>query len=80
MVINFRVPLKEIKENMSRHMKKGKYGSSNEPFPIGATECILPETSSWYLYSKDSGETALMHRLARAFAGHLCDKYPFPMG
>ena len=29
--------------------------------------------------SKGSGETALMRRLARAFVGRLCDKYPFPM-
>ena len=29
--------------------------------------------------SKDCGETALMHRLAGAFAGRLCDKYHFLM-
>ena len=42
----------------------------------------LPETSQGPCYmsanSKGSGETALMRRLARAFAGHLFDKYPFP--
>ena len=29
--------------------------------------------------SKGSGETALVCRLARAFSGRLCDKYPFLM-
>ena len=29
------------------------------------------------LNSKGSGKTDLMPRLALAFAGHLCDKYPF---
>ena len=29
--------------------------------------------------SKGSGKTGFMHSLARAFTGHLCDKYPFLM-
>ena len=31
-------------------------------------------------YNKGSGETGRMPRLIWAFAGHLCDKYPFHMG
>ena len=38
---------------------------------------VLPEASLYCMSanSKGSGETALMHNLARAFVGCLCDKY-----
>ena len=69
--------------------KKGNYGfpvcgSSN----VHARPLFGLQTAVVYLklpqdlyymsaYSKGSGETALMRRLARAFAGRQCDKYPF---
>ena len=51
---------------------------------FGLQTCVvvfLPEDSQGLYYmsanSKGSGETALMRRLARAFAGRRCDKYTF---
>ena len=35
------------------------------------------KVSTMYANSKGSGETALMRSLVWAFAGRLCDKYPF---
>ena len=54
-------------------------GAHTQP-SIGARCLIFGRTILLFPYvmcanSKGSGETAQMHRLARAFAGHLCDKY-----
>ena len=49
---------------------------------FGLQTCFFhPEASSGLYYmsanSKGSGETVLMCRLTRAFAGCICDKYTF---
>ena len=71
--------------------KEGPYGfpvcgSSNAHArcAIFATDmriCLKLPQGLYYMSanSKGSGETALMRRLAWAFAGRLCDKYPFPI-
>ena len=76
---------------LSRHTKKGPYGfpdcrfsNAHEHSPFSDTDMLgclrLPE-GLYYLSAngKGSGETALMSRLARAFASRLCDTYPFLM-
>ena len=69
-------------------MKKGPYGfpvcgSSNahvQSLPVlGSRHAFLLEAFSRSENSKGSGETALMRRLTRAFAGRLYEKYPFLM-
>ena len=51
--------------------------------PFGLQMCIFARSfikvSTMTANAKGSGETALMCRLARAFAGRLCDKYFFLM-
>ena len=68
---------------------------SNHVQPSGEARCLIfsrilrPLSYFMYANSEGSGETALVHRLAWAFAGRLCDKYhnfmswlifvPFPL-
>ena len=50
------------------------------PSNIFATDMHFLPQGLYYMSinSKGSGDTALMRRLTRVLAGHLCDKYPFP--